>query len=44
MVIRGHHIRRLPVIDEEEDLVGIVIESDLIKSSLSSTTILKVSK
>jgi CBS domain-containing protein len=37
-LMRHHHIRRLPVVDEHGDLVGIVTEGDIAKISDSPVT------
>lgn len=41
-LIKEHRIRRLPVVSEEGDLVGILAESDLLKASPSSATSLNI--
>jgi acetoin utilization protein AcuB len=41
-LIREKKIRRLPVVDEKGDLVGIVVEKDLLKAAPSPATTLSV--
>lgn len=41
-LIKEHRIRRLPVVDENGDLIGIVAESDLLKASPSTATSLNI--
>ena len=39
-IMEKEHIRRLPVVDRDGSLVGIVTEQDLIKASPSEATLL----
>lgn len=41
-MMRSHHIRRIPIADESEQLVGIVSERDLLYASPSPATSLSV--
>lgn len=41
-VMRSHHIRRLPVVNEEEQCIGIISERDLLYASPSPATSLSV--